>query len=331
MRALLVSVLLVSFGAVGTVRAQGPAGVFPVQGTNLAPGDAEAIGTLIAVSYASHSGTRVLAPAETGPALQQHGSTVVAARQLGIRQYIEVQAIGLDSRVAIHAALYDSNGGQLYQVRLTATSMDDMEPVADRIAAGLYRRTPLDFTRNRRNVTGVETRAPNRLFSEKVFGVRTGVLFPVAKHLDTRAALSLEFDARLDAETYFLEFAVGFILPSNSSDGEDGIGGMSFMLGGNYYLSDGDVAPYLGGGVSPRIMAGGFEGVGLTGRAQLGLMLMRWSSSRLYGELGVDQHVIGLTESGLDYGFDAQTGMTVTRARDEVWPTEFSLRVGIGW
>lgn len=330
MRALIMSaVFVLAFG--GTVRAQGPAGVFPVYGTNLGPGETDAVGTLIAVSYASQTGTRVLPPAQTGPALQEHGSTVAAARQLGLAQYIEVQAIRLGLRIALHASLYDRNGGLLYQVKLTANSMDDLEPVSDRIAASLHRRTEHEYTRTRRNVTGVETKAPNRLFSEKVFGMRTGVSLPLANHLDTRASLSFEFDARLDAEDYFLEFAVGFIVPSDTGTEDGGIGGMTFMIGGNYYLGDGDVAPYLGGGVSPRIMAGGFEGVGLAARAQLGLMLMRWSSSRLYAELGVDQHVIGLTESSSDWVADPQTGVSMLRERDQVWPTELSLRVGIGW
>jgi hypothetical protein len=334
MRFLILSTILGVLG-VAPAHAQSLTGVFPVQGTNLAPGEMDAIGTVIAVSYASQSGTRVLSPAQTTAALEEHPSTLEAARSLGLGQYIEIQAVRLGVRITVQASLYDKNGGLLYQVKTTATSMDDMEPVADRIAAGLIRRTPLDQTRTRTNVIGNETHAPNRLFAEKVFGVRTGVVFPFARHLDTNASLTLEFDGRLESDApYFLEFAAGFMLPSTSSDSNDGIGGLTTMLGASYYLGDGNVAPYIGGG-SPRIMLGSYEGVALTAHAQFGIMLMRWSSSRLYMELGIDQHVIGLRPEGYgDDSFDSSNGVATGSDPDDpdkVWPTEFSVHAGIGW
>jgi hypothetical protein len=327
MRILILSTIL-GLLSIGAVHAQSSTGVFPVLGTNLSPGELDAIGAVIAMSYASQSGTGVATPAQTGAALEQYPSTVDAARSLGLGQYIEIYAVRLNSRITLQATLYDRNGGRLYQVKTTATSMDDMEPVADRIAAGLIRRTPLAETRTRTNVIGNETRAPNRMFVEKVFGIRTGVVFPFARHLETTPSLTLEFNARLEGDaSYFLEFGAGFMLPSSSND-NSGIGGLVTTLGASYYLGDGNVAPYIGGGVSPRIIAGAYEGVALTVHGQLGLMLMRSSSTRLYIEVGVDQNVIGLEPQSYEY-YDAT--QPLDNDPDKQWPTEFNIHAGIGW
>jgi hypothetical protein len=306
--------------ALGVARAQSTTGVFPVQATNLQPGEVDAIGSLIAIAYSAYSGMQVASPAETGRALTERGSEVDAARQLGLTQYISVTAIRLGARIALHASLRAQDGSERYAVRVTATSIDDMEPVADRIAASLYTQTPLEETRTRHNVTGIETRRSNRMFSEKVFGFRSGVTWPMGRHVDPRASIDLEFDCRLDADAYFLEFAGGFLIPS-SDRGASTISGLTLMIGGSYYLTEDDIAPYIGAGLSPRIMSGGVDGAGLAVRLQLGLMLMRWSSSRLYGELGVDQHLIGI--SSYEYG--------TTSSWSHVWPTELSFRVGVGW
>jgi hypothetical protein len=312
--------------------AQEVVGVFPVAGTNLSEGESAAIGALIAVSYFDQSGARVLDPAQTGPVLAQQPSEPDAARQLGLTQYIHVQAVRLGQRITLHASLHNVHGSRLYDVKTTAMSIDDMEPVSERIAGSLYRRTPLEHTRELDNITGKEAHRPNRMFSEKVFGMRTGMVLPFGADVEADAALFAEFDGRLEAESYFLEFAAGLMLPSqfdNDSD-YDGVGGLIGLVGGAYYLTHSNVAPYLGAGLSPRLMFGAYSGAALTLNGRIGVMFMRMSSSRIYLEVGIDQHVLPLSPDFYAESYDPETG-TYTSDNDDVWPTELSFAAGVGW
>lgn len=309
--------------------AQDVVGVFPVKGTNLSEGEADAIGALIAVSYSEESDARVLGPAQTGPVLAQTHSERDAARQLGLTQYVDVQAVRLQERITVHATLLNVHGSQLYEVKTTAMSLDDMELVAERIARSLHLRTPLEHTRDLDNITGKEARRPNRMFAEKVFGIRIGMTLPFGKDVDAGAALSAQFDGRLEARSYFLEFAGGFMLPSKFDGDEEGIGGLIGLIGASWYLSHTDVAPYIGAGISPRIMFGAYSGAALAANGKLGLMFMRMSSSRIYAEIGVDQHLLPLSLDLYD-DYDPSTGAYVSND-DDVWPTELSFAIGIGW
>lgn len=328
--ALVLGMVFVAMNA-SSALAQEVVGVFPVRGTNLSEGEAAAIGALIAVSYSAESDARVLDPTQTGPVLAQQQSERDAAQQLGLTQYIDVQAVRLEQRITLHATLRNVHGSQLYAVKTTAMSLDDMEPVAERIASSLHRRTPLEETRDLDNITAKEGRAPNRVFAEKVFGIRTGMALPFGKDVNADAALFAEFDGRLEGKSYFLEFAGGLMLPSQMNDSSDGIGGLIGLIGGSYYLGYTNIAPYVGGGLSPRLMFGAYSGAALTVNGHIGLMFMRMSSSRIYAEIGVDQHLLPLSPDRYAERYDPDTGTYVTLDQNEVWPTELSLAVGIGW
>ena len=328
MRLLVTALVLVAVS--GTPAFAQSVGVFPVHGTNLTQGEAEAIGSLIASAYARKSGMNVLDPEETGPAMAQQASTPDAAKQLGLTEYIEIRAVRLETRITLDATLKNAHGSTLYATNSTLTSLDDLEVVADRVADSLYRRTPIENTQTIHNVIGKEMRKPNRTFSEKVIGVRIAGVLPAGDRAQANGALGLEFDVKLEGTSYFLEVAGGFIMPADIHDrGDSEVGGLIGLLGASYYLTDTSVSPYVGGGLSPRIMFGAYNGAGLAVNAHFGLMFMRQSSSRIYAELGLDQHLLGLSTSLTEY-YDSSLGTYVT-STDRVWPTELSLAVGIGW
>lgn len=302
-------------------------GVMPVKGTNLSEGEAAAIGVLITSAYAAQVDGRVLGPDETGPVLAQSGTEKDAATQLVLAEYIVVSAVKLDRRIALDATLYNKHGSRLYQTRATAMSIDDMQAVSERMAVSLHRRTELEHTRTIDNVTEVEAQRPTRTSSEKVIGIRTGVVLPFAPGFDTSPGLLAQFDARLEGRTYFVEFAGGFLFPSRfDSDGERiSVGGLIGHIGGSLYLSHTSVSPYVGAAVSPRLLFGDYNGGGLAAGGQIGLMFMREASTRLYVELRIDQSLVPMsvrTYSGA-FGRDPD--------RTDVFPTELSLAAGIGW
>jgi hypothetical protein len=294
--------------------------VFPVQATNLEPGEADAIGVLMAGAYAREAGADVLRPAQVVKAtkdVEPAGGGPAVAAALGLSEYIEVTAVRLASKIAISTTLKRADGSFVYGAELTAASLDDVEQATARLARALYRRVPPSETQTLHTVTVTEGKVPNRTFSETVWGLKTGVFQPLASNTDLRPQLILGFDWRFEALKYFLEFGVGMTLPSNDLGRGEAYGGVWAELGGSYYLTDGFISPYVGAGVSPRLM-GGLEDNNVVKAAvygQAGLMFFRQSHTRLYTEVRVVQNVIP---------FENKRGQ-------DVFPTELGLNVGIGW
>jgi len=324
--------LLLTLLAAGVARAN--SGVFPVRGTNLSEGEQRAIGSLIASAYAFGTGKPVLGPDELAQVLAQTQSERDAALQLGLEEYISVEAIRLNSRIALSVRLRNKYGSDLYRLNTTAMSLDDMEVVAERIATTLQRRTPLKYTRTIDNVTGKEAspNARNRAFIEKIFGVRTAGILPFGSHVGGHAGMSLMFDGRLESDEHFFEFGAGFMLPSQSLDSGAGITALVVQMGANYYLTHSSVSPYVGVGLSPRLVVGEYSGVGFAANAQLGLMFMRESSTRLYVELRLDQNLLPLKYRADGAAQDVSYADYAEGARTKsALPTELSLAAGIGW
>lgn len=302
---------------------------FPVESVNLAPEDASAVGELLAQSYASVSGQAVLAPSRIQLATPQYEE---AAKQLGVSEYVRTDVVAFGSRFIVHSVRYEQNGKQLFQVKLTAERIEDMPAVSDRIARSLYLRVDDEEVRTRHNVTLSEARPQARTWSEKIVGFKTGVHLPFAKDADFAPSLSGMFDLRMESDRFFIEFGAGIMLPSDTRDYDScyyeeeagceepntgRLGGLISEIGGGYFLTDSNIAPYVGGGLMPRLQFATDEDdvANVSAYAQVGLTLPRDSSTRVYADLRVAQHILAVH---LDNG-------------DETHPTEVSLQAGIGW
>lgn len=307
--------------------------VFPPEATNLTEGESAVIGTLLAAAYADVSGKEVVPPRRTAPALVASPDLKLAAASLGVGEYIVITAVRMEVKISIQATLYNIHGSPLFSQKMTARTLDDTTEVADRLAMALHRRTDTEYTMNLDNVTRTEGQAPNRTFVEKVIGARTAVVFPVAKGERFEPSVVGQFDMRMEGHSYFIEFGAGLILPGNGSgdsgDGHDGLGGLIGDLGASYYLGSAFVSPYVGAGLSPRILMSGVEGAGLTAWGQVGLMFMRQSSSRFYTELRIGQNLLPMETEWYER-YDSEGGWT-EREPSTVYPTEFALAVGVGW
>ncbi len=308
----------------GAARAQ--IAVLPVQGTNLAPGEADAIGALVADALVAESGSPVVMPADTARALAETGNFQAAMAKVGAREFVETSAIRLTTRIRIRTSLRDANGAMLHTAEMTAASLDDVQPVSVRLARALVRRTTPEETRTIRDVTKRETQRPNRTFTEKVMGLKSAVAWPRASGITFDPSLSLQFDGRLETSAGFLEFGAGAVIPTNGSD-RDGLGGVFAEFGGSLYLSETSASPYVGIGFVPRLYftshGGGAQAAGY---AQAGVMFMRESSSRVYVEFRATQSLTPIEE---DSGYDYYTGASLGTRK--LYPRELGLQVGVGW
>jgi hypothetical protein len=304
--------------------------VFPAEGENVAPQDRAGIGELLAQSYAAVSRLAVLSPSRTEAAMVGAASYSDAAQKLGVKEFIRTETVAIGRRVVIQATRYQSNGQLVFTSRMTAESIEDMTNVADRMARALYQQVDDSAVRTYKNVTLMEARPKNRLFSEKVIGLKTGLHIPLAKDAKYAPHMSLEFDMRLEQERYFLEFGAGAIIPTkdigedcygdygsdNHCYGKRGtIGGLFAEMGASAFLTQGNVALYAGGGVIPQLVFSGNSIATAALYGQIGVMLPRESSTRFYADLRVAQYVLA-----------TQVNNDTNRH-----PTDLSLNIGIGW
>jgi hypothetical protein len=326
--------MLLSFSAAQASAAS--VAVMPVQGVNLSEGQCDVIGLLFAEAFAREVRAAVAPPAETKPMLAQGKTPLAAAAQLGVLEYIELRALQLGARVTVAGIRRDKDGTELFRAETAASSLDEMEIAVARLARSLAWRQPLQGAARAPAFVAAnpvpESPQPSGLYP-KALGMKTGIIFPYSNGRSFASLISAQFDGRVGSRDSFIEFGAGLALPSSSSSGTGMIemGGVFVELGGSTYLSDGPIALYLGGGLSPRIWfvdnpnTNGSDDGGATCvvYGQLGVTFTRDSRARLYAEFRVNQYILGLPNkvSTLDG--------TITNGTYH--PTEFAMQLGIGW
>lgn len=304
--------------------------VMPVQGVNLTEGQGDAIGVLFANAFAREANVTVASPMETKQALQQNKTSLAAARQLGAFEYVELRAIQLGARVTMAGIRYTKDGAELFRAETAASSLDDMEMATARLARALAWRRPIVGE----PITGtvIDSSAPAMPPEAKSYpnasGIKTGLIFPMASGRSISPMMSLQFDGRVGTRDYFIEYGAGAAVPTDSQSGSNTIqmGGVFAEIGGSVYLSDGNVAPYVGGGVSPRIWGASNDNGGARCAlfGQLGVTFTRDIRARIYAELRVSQNIIGFSNQVTNSDYSTTTTGTY-------YPTEFALQFGIGW
>jgi hypothetical protein len=304
--------------------------VAPVEGTNLDPGEVEAITQTVASAYQVAQSEAVIPMPETRRAIEQTGGVQEAAQRLGATEYVYATAVRLDTRIVITATRYSAHGAPLHSAKMTATGLDDMEPTSERLAKALAHQQATNATQTLDTVTKTEAKRPNRTWSDKVTGFKAGLTYPIGWGHDISPMMNAGFALRVEGNHHFLEFGVGLILPANA--GEDArlsYGGVYGDIGANFYLSHTSTSPYLGFGVMPRLMSS--EVTNLAPYGQAGLMFFRESSTRMYLDLRVAQNVLPVGFGGGGEHYDAETGSYASTPPLRLYPTELTLHVGVGW
>lgn len=303
--------------------------VMPVEGVNLTEGQCDMIGLLFVNALAREFQAQIAAPTQTKPILDRTKSAPATAAELGAGEYVTLRALQLGSKVTVAAIRFTKDGSELFRSETAVASLDDMEIATTRLARSLAWRQPIA------NVTPASGTAmsmptapmPAPPSYPKALGIKTGLIFPMASGKSFASLMSLQFDGRIGGRDSFIEFGVGAAIPSSSSDGSSTIqmGGVFAELGGSYYLSSDSVAPYLGAGISSRLWivddpnSSGSSGATCAVYGQAGITFTRDSRVRIYGELRVNQYVIGLA---------SKVDGTVVNT---YYPTEFALQIGMGW
>lgn len=303
--------------------------VAPVEGTNLAPGEAEAISQTVASAYQVAQPEAVIPLPTVRQAIEQTGGVQEAAKKLGVNEYVYATAVRLDTRIVLTATRYSVSGTPLHSAKMTATGLDDVEPTSERLAKALASRQATSATQTLDTVTKTEAKRPNRTWSDKVTGFKAGFTYPIGWGHEISPMMDAGFALRVEGGEHFLEFGVGLVLPANASENDRlTYGGVYGDIGANFYIAHNSTSPYLGFGVMPRLMSS--EVTNLAPYGQAGLMFFRESSTRMYLDLRLAQNVlpVGFAASSQ---FDSASGTYSSAPAQRLYPTELTLHVGVGW
>ncbi|MBD3419493.1 MAG: hypothetical protein GF398_05175 [Chitinivibrionales bacterium] len=313
--------------------------IFPVYVTNLSRKEGDAIGAVMKQEYGKHAEKHVIGPRESQAALEEHANDFTsAAKSLQAAEYIELHAVALSEKILIEGVRMNQDGRIIHRTQMTAVTLDDLPDVCNRMAQSLINKTAHRKHIDLDNVTTIETRGQNRLFTETVSGVKIAMFYVHNKKKDFHDLLNIGYDMKLDSRNFFMEFAAGALFPADMTSvfnsGTYSYGGVQFEVGGAYYLqSHAYVSPYLGGGVSPRIL---FEpgGVTVAPYLQLGVMFMRVASTKFYFDIKVAQNAFPVKFGGSEeeyYNSNSGTWEYSKEPERSYYPTEVGLQLGIGW
>lgn len=324
--------------------------VFGPEISNLTAQDAEAVAGLIAQAYASASQQSVVPLSESRSAAEAGTSYEAAAAKLGVKEYLRLSAVSAGRSLVISASRHRADGSVLFQTKQMSEGVEGVARDADAIAQALLGKAaslatpPSPSASPAATPSDVEMPPWKKDETDNFYGFKAGVHFPLAKDAKYWTGLSLQFVGRLQFPRFFIEFGAGFIVPTIIDDryddsvcgfdpttgttvcndpdnGDHGyIGGFTTELGASYYLTKGNVVPYVGGGIIPRIVLAGLNNeshdiAGMLAYAQFGFTAPRRGHTHFFADVRLSQAILPQhLESG-----------------DPVWSTEPTLHAGLGW
>lgn len=303
--------------------------VLPVKGTNLEPGEVDAIGQMVASAYQLEAKDGTIGPSDAQKAVDETGGYQQAAKKLGANEYVYVTAVKLGARIVLTGTRYGADGHYIYSAKISATSLDDVEPGSERLAKALVRQQTTLEARTVDNVTTTEQGQPKRVKAQKVAGFKGSFTYPVGWKDAMAAQMSGAFDLRLESGQHFIEIGVG--LTFAAANQRYSYGGLWADIGGSFYLTESSSAPYIGFGVMPRLMSGdGSSVANIAPYAQAGMMFFRENATRFYTDFRVAQNLLPISFDGGE-SWDSSTGVYTTGSRKDMYPTEFTFSVGMGF
>jgi len=224
------------------------------------------------------------------------------AQAYGFAAAYRVALRPLGKLVLLHVSYEAPVGQELRSRRLQLSDIEEMTVAAPRVAAALVHDKPLSETANVGNLVGEDTRRARKATGESFFALG---IFGFTIPDDAWAGYGVL--ARFHYQT--LDYAVsleGRLGTSTANDGDAHLYGLG--VGGRYFFGDGDVAPFLGGGLG--VLWVGVEeetgsdldgpdyayaddttdreGSGLAPFVEVGIELLRMHDSRLDAALRAD-------------------------------------------
>lgn len=228
---------------------------------------------------------------------------------------------------------YNASGSEIYRSQMTLLTYGDIEESSERIAKSLFNKIPVSETITATTVTRKEGMGNNKLFSEKISGVKMSGVYPLdadeAEKMN--AMVTIGYNMKMESEKFFIEFGAGAELPGGMFERDSrSYGGNYFELGVSGYPIRNNFLLYVGGGVKPFFNWLNDLEMGLAPYAQIGFISPRRYKARFYAAFVVAQNIIPVStevrtevEDGYYYDYDYEYV--------ESYPTEIGIQFGIGF
>jgi hypothetical protein len=272
------------------------------------------------------------------------GYTCVVGEHAGVdrddaRTSADVLCHALASHGA-HPGIYDIRigklGGKLLLVlveratnddrRLFIQGVDEIPVASERVVTALVEHKSLEQTETVDNVVSSESRTPKQKVVQP--GVILGLTGQSAVGGPTTASGGIEIDMQFRLKNLAL-LGQGRAGGIGSSDNK--LGYASLGVGVRYFLGDGDVAPFIGGGLmfayfqANEGSSPAFDGSGFGAYGELGLAFMRTSHVGGVVNLRADVPMFSLTQSE---GYDSYGNSIATSS---MYLVPLSLNVGLSF
>lgn len=255
-------------------------------------------------------GVRVVGPDELAPKIgperavcSQPECAGSGAARLGVAEALLLSLTRLGSKVVLDARVVPAGSSTVaFSASLPSESDDDLDVVTRRLARAVLRREPIPEGATVDTVTAAESLSPQRRGLQTQFGLRLGGGGGVAGEFQgtgiysAEAVILQEVGPRVVLEvTPLTGFSWGTKTRKNVPAPSGPYGSGSFIsgwvdenlvvwkilgLGGLYFFSDADSAPFVGGGVAlaeTAVSGGGphASGTGLAGALRAGIAVLR--------------------------------------------------------
>lgn len=306
--------VLVLMTAAGTAGAQ-PLAVYVSHTIKVDPEDAKAFEAVCQREFAKEPGAQVVSQERVDAAAEKEANADAVARAVGASGYVSIQLIrlaedGTHARTILTAGSA-APGSPASEVEISLSSLAEAPEVCSRLARAVTEHVSLEQTQTKDNVISDETGSHLRTHADQYGGVKTGLGLPLGQG-SYQPFGELSGVAFFERDRYFFEVGAGVLVPSSANSGAGtGYGGLTSELGASYFLGDGTLAPFVGGGVEPRLIFSGAV-LNFAPYAQLGFTASRQSRNRFFAELRVAQNLLAVadTSSGTN-GSALPTELTV--------------------
>lgn len=195
--------------------------------------------------------------------------------------------------------------------QMQLSSIEEVSVAAPRLAQAAVHGTPLQQTQTVDNIVGDEARKPRKKSGSTHFALGLiGVLPPLSAGGSPAPGIDLDFS--YEASNFSLNAGL-----RGASGGQDQahVGYFALTIGGRYFLTDTDIAPFIGGGMAwttltARTSSFNGDNNGLGAYGEIGVQALRTHRTHLTLGLRADLPFYSLKEGSSVYNYATQSYST---------------------
>jgi hypothetical protein len=173
----------------------------------------------------------------------------------------------MENTVFIYIFKWNSSGEIVYNERISVPVGEDAEALITRLAKCLVTNEKFNKTATAGTITMKDSKKSRRQNGSIMLIGRTGILYPYSNSFrvvketgSVYNSTTMTYDpvySYTEGNTFSMEFGIGYdvnYMILEGMIGFDGTRDLSFTIGGEYLLLEGDIAPYVGGEVGVAIV-----------------------------------------------------------------------------